>query len=1553
MANTVEELDFRLIIDDSEFNQQIAKDIKAAETLNAEISQLLDIKAKARDLKLTVDTTEAVGGLKELNDYYRQLEAAEWDKVGEGLDFSSYVQETLNQLRLLEEEIEVIQELRRENPEGEGLAEAYRNANAQAQNLLATIQALREAEKGLGGGDTQFRDYIRSLTEPSIEYLQLVEQMKEEERVSRELEKAKEEEAKAREKAANARQKERNAASKSMDGEFKEYIASLTQVNDELEEMGRYYRELEREGENTDKNTEKMRKQSRVLGQLKSLAAGYISVLGAKNLVSNIVRVTAEFELQKTTLAAILQDAEKANELYEQMKRLAVKSPFNFKELTTFTKQLSAYSIPTKDLYETTKMLADVSAGLGVGMDRLVLAYGQIRSASFLRGQEVRQLTEAGIPILEELRKQFVELGEEGLTVGEVFDKISQRMVPFEMVEKVFKDMTSEGGKFYQMQEVQAETLRGKLSNLKDAYQIMFSEIGEKQSGLLKGTVDFLRMITEHYESIGRVILELVTGFGVYTATVIVTEKVTKSFTVENYKLLASLDSLWKKLKLVVANNPMAAIAALVAALSFELLQYAKRADTAAQGVDNFNRYLDDQNKKLEENNEKVNTLLKNAKDVDTSYADRVTAMRHLIEIYPELLQYYKDEYDALDNIRSINEQISAINLTRRFEADSARLSELQQKLQNVNDAIKASEGNAGSQAIPAMRNQAKELEKEIELLKTEMSTYDAPFFNGPQYIPASQQLSGWRKGIADIIREAEGKKFSLGLSFNPKNIDTSSLDDVIKEVQGRIEEVQKSRANAVGIENEAVIAGYDAQLEYLERINKALGNKATVQKNTSKQTAEQFAEERKSIEARIGLIKKMKEAHDDLAELNMSEDTINETLLNFFGASRAEVIGIDYEKEISKLIVLLKTLGNEGEQAAQKMLDSIADEKLRNRIKELSDNAKDRAEFESRVQEYIRETMSIEQRIDELEQKRAEDLAQANLTTEQAAAINAHYDEEIDKLKQSLLELTSIQLTEFWQNLTGEKNGTYANLTKLQRQAEKLRDAISGITPNRNKDGKITGYTLTQKDNGDILKALGIDADKVQLSVAQVEALNNAIDKLISKRADKNGILALFDAIKEGGFKSFWKEITEGSDNAVAILSGASSQLSELGDIFIELGEATGSDFLSSMGDTLSFIGKFADRLASGDVIGAVKTIVSSLTSWITSAQRLKTAISETLNEAKKLNAELKLSQNVESIFGTNELKKLDNAVELLKEYRSLVVKERSRASSDITWKSGIFNWGRSKKSLKDAVSELGYDLYDAYGNLNARALQAILDTYENLTSADRAWIEEAIRNSEIYAEAMEQMDDVLESVYGDTLDSVTDALIESWKQAGDAALDYTDILDEVATSYARMLVKNAIAEKVFNDEFKEKLKKATDDKDAVAAVELFKSALDEVSNYTDYVNDVMSRLEPYFKDSEGSDSLSNGIKGITEDTANLLASYLNAIRADVSFNKTQIATISADIKQLLGIFPASPTLNDYLNQIQANTFDTAQSNREILSEIRSVMGLGGEGTALRVITT
>lgn len=232
-------------------------------------------------------------------------------------------------------------------------------------------------------------------------------------------------------------------------------------------------------------------RQNSILTSLGNMAKNYVGVFGAVSFLRSLVRVSGEFEYQYRALQSIMQSASQAKELFGQIQGLAVESPYRFQELLSFSKQLSAFQVPNRELFDTTKRLADIASGVGVDMQRIILAYGQVRSASVLRGQELRQFTEAGIPMVRALADEFTRLEGRVVSTGEVFGRISKREVPFEMVKKILFDLTKEGGKFYDHQFKQAQTLKGKVQKLADAYQIMLYQIGNSgANNALKKSLD-------------------------------------------------------------------------------------------------------------------------------------------------------------------------------------------------------------------------------------------------------------------------------------------------------------------------------------------------------------------------------------------------------------------------------------------------------------------------------------------------------------------------------------------------------------------------------------------------------------------------------------------------------------------------------------------------------------------------------------------------------------------------------------------------------------------------------------------------------------------------------------------------------------------------------------------------------------------------------------------------------------------------------------------------------------------------------------------------------
>ncbi len=256
-------------------------------------------------------------------------------------------------------------------------------------------------------------------------------------------------------------------------------------------------------------------KTSQIVGDLKSMLLQGGLVYGMQQFAMSIIQTGGEIEKQHIALQSILGDLQNANELFGQIKNLAIESPFTFSELNRDVKQLAAFGVETDQLYDKTKRIADISAGLGVSFERLGLAYGQIKSRSWLDGKELRQLAYAGLPMLQKLADMYTRERGKAFTTRDVRTMISKREVSFEDVDKIFDELTNKGGQFYQMQNTLSDTLLGRYLKLKDAWEIMLSGFARGDSvvgGTMKHILNSVTALVQGFDKLGPVILAAFSG---------------------------------------------------------------------------------------------------------------------------------------------------------------------------------------------------------------------------------------------------------------------------------------------------------------------------------------------------------------------------------------------------------------------------------------------------------------------------------------------------------------------------------------------------------------------------------------------------------------------------------------------------------------------------------------------------------------------------------------------------------------------------------------------------------------------------------------------------------------------------------------------------------------------------------------------------------------------------------------------------------------------------------------------------------------------------------
>ena len=596
-------------------------------------------------------------------------------------------------------------------------------------------------------------------------------------------------------------------------------------------------------------------------GQLANQIANLYSIYALERFGSALVQIGGEFQKQRIALTAMLGDSGKAQKIFDQIRGLAVESPYTFMDLSGFTKQLAAFSVPYEELYETTKRLADISSGLGVDMGRIILAYGQVRSAAFLRGTEVRQFTEAGIPILDALAKKFSELEGRVVSVGDVFDKISRREVPFEMVRDVLWEMTDAGGQFYNMQAVLTESLSGKYDKLKDSLQIMIGDMAEASSGLIGGTLDMLTALTGKWKEIGAVIVTVSTAVGTYKAAQAAANIVTaQSAVVTRYAAIshatlskgqittlattralslgmAKLNALWKAFNATVLMNPYAWAAAAVAGLAYVVYNLATATTAAESAQAAFNKTLEDTKSKVDGWKNDVGELVRTIQGADNTDLQKQLAFDELKRIAPALTETYSTIKDIENaDLSGITRNINALGDERNVDILRAQKEILQEYIRMASDrtmwgsyqlkgltktlqddfGIEGDFGwsydtyaNAAQQALNKITGELYKLADAKERASVP-TTIDVKLAES-DYRDALDKFTMLSEFAAAMKREAEGS-ISPSVDGNEAKAGT---DELIREIEGRLAAME---GIPLSVEQQEAKTELEEMLDYMRR---------------------------------------------------------------------------------------------------------------------------------------------------------------------------------------------------------------------------------------------------------------------------------------------------------------------------------------------------------------------------------------------------------------------------------------------------------------------------------------------------------------------------------------------------------------------------------------------------------------------------------------------------------------------------------------------------------------------------------------------------------------
>lgn len=694
---------------------------KGFKDLTASVKEMAQgIKGTGFSLEAATDPSGAVKNIKVISEATSAI-AQKASAAKKEFDFTNEIEKTRRELANLLHEKAIMQK-QNTSVDLHGIAE-FQQLESQIERTKNKLAGLLDARHKAFSGKPEkqaageFKEYIQGLTRVN-------DGLKQENALQKELEKTTAKVAKEQKYAADIQ--ERATAALGMNPK------SLDQMIAKLNELKAVKRQLETEGKKTgiiDPNVlrqvntqlanteagirkvhERMKETSRSASAVRSMLMTAFSPFLVQRFLGEMIKVRGEFELSQKSLAVIIQDATMAQSMFNEITQIAVRSPFSVQDILKQTKQLAAYRIETDKLIETTKMLGDISAGVGVDMNRLILAYGQVKAAEFLKGTELRQFSEAGVNMLGGLAKRFTEIYGRVVSVGEVMQMVSKRMVKFADVEAVLKEATEAGGAFYKMQEKQAETIQGRISNLNDRIQIMFNNIGRSHDKTIKGIISGLENVISHWQMLSA-LLEPLLGMMMIRGTMglVGLTKVGTQIR-EEYALqlglarqqgiaLNAMQKSWTGITSairtagnILKNNWLTILIYIVAVLADLIIK-------ANQFRKQVNDIANDASKNVNGQVESYNRLLDIASDITRKEQDRQKALDKLKSEFGNILDIQKVELSNINEMNKARER--QIELIRQQAYEEAR-----QKA--INEAMAESQKKASKRAeniSRAMRN--------------------------------------------------------------------------------------------------------------------------------------------------------------------------------------------------------------------------------------------------------------------------------------------------------------------------------------------------------------------------------------------------------------------------------------------------------------------------------------------------------------------------------------------------------------------------------------------------------------------------------------------------------------------------------------------------------------------------------------------------------------------------------------------------------------------------------------------------------------------------------
>lgn len=452
--------------------------------------------------------------------------------------------------------------------------------------------------------------------------------------------------------------------------------------------------------------------------------------------VSQMMQVRGQFQQTEMAFKTMLQSEEKAKDLMQQLINTAAITPFGVDDVTEGAKQLLAFNVAAKDVNDTLIRLGDVAAGMGVSLSEMVMLYGTTIAKGKMDTMDLYQFLNRGIPIADELAKVM------GLDVNNAIAEVKEQLTAGKVTSDIFikamQNMTSEGSKFGGMMKAQSKTITGQISNIEDAIEQMFNELGRSQEGIINTGLDAVSTIVENWRKVGEVVMVAATAYGTYKAVLmavsalqVLNNRILQQAVVEktlaaaaginlsNAEAVAAartkfltlaqqgLTTALKETAAATLLNPYVLMAAAITSLVYTIYKFSTAASAAEIAQNAWNKSMDEFNRKAEDRKQKIKELVQIIQGADSTSLEKQLAFDELGTVAPELTEVY-DSVKKLEDtdLTNFNKQLNEMTGKDREVGLKAQIKQLKEYAKALQDnSASAAAGSARRAAVQGLKD--------------------------------------------------------------------------------------------------------------------------------------------------------------------------------------------------------------------------------------------------------------------------------------------------------------------------------------------------------------------------------------------------------------------------------------------------------------------------------------------------------------------------------------------------------------------------------------------------------------------------------------------------------------------------------------------------------------------------------------------------------------------------------------------------------------------------------------------------------------------------------